>query len=319
MTISFKVSDNTKEKMVEYFEDKKRDKTPAYALFQADEADTVVTLYESGKVVFQGVSADIDANLWKETEKHLNPGVKVIEKNSDKKEKKDKKEIYVDPKIFYSTSIGSDEVGTGDYFGPIVVTACFVDKKDIPALEELGVKDSKKMTDDKILEIVPKFLPFVDYESVILTNKEYNEKYTDDFNMNKIKAIMHNKALCTLVQRHPNYDYVVVDEFANPRVYFNYLRTSSNVFKNITFLTKGETRSISVACASLISRFIFIREFDKLGESVDMFLPKGASNLVDDAGFSITKKYGFDKLREVAKLNFKNTLKIQEKMKKEEN
>ena len=74
MTISFKVSDNTKEKMIEYFEDKKRIKTPPYAVFQADEADTVVTLYESGKVVFQGVSADIDANIWKTWERKLNPG-----------------------------------------------------------------------------------------------------------------------------------------------------------------------------------------------------------------------------------------------------
>ena len=61
-TITLKVSDNTREKMKEYFEDKKRIKTPPYAVFQADEADTVVTLYESGKVVFQGISADIDAN-----------------------------------------------------------------------------------------------------------------------------------------------------------------------------------------------------------------------------------------------------------------
>ena len=65
MTITLKVSDNTKKKMIEYFEDKKREKTPQYAVFQADEADTVVTLYESGKAVFQGISADIDANMWK--------------------------------------------------------------------------------------------------------------------------------------------------------------------------------------------------------------------------------------------------------------
>ena len=59
MTISFKISENTKEKAIEYFKDKKRDKTPAYAIFQADEEDTVVKLYESGSMVFQGISADI--------------------------------------------------------------------------------------------------------------------------------------------------------------------------------------------------------------------------------------------------------------------
>jgi len=319
MTISFKVSDNTKEKMCEYFEDKRREKTPAYALFQADEADTVITLYESGKVVFQGVSADIDANMWKEFERNLNPGVKIEEKNSEKKDKKDKKEVYVDPKIYYSTSIGSDEVGTGDYFGPIVVTAAYVKKEDIPYLEELGVKDSKKMTDDKIMEVVPKLISKISYESMILSNKEYNEKYNDDLNMNKIKAIMHNRVLLKLTEKYKDTDYVIVDEFANPRVYFNYLRTSNNVYKNITFLTKGETKSLSVACASLISRYIFVKEFDKLGESVDMFLPKGASNLVDDAAYTISKKYGFDKLKELTKLNFKNTEKVKERLKKEEN
>ena len=73
MTITLKVSDNTKKEMIEFFQDYKRPKTPQYAIFQADDADTVVTLYESGKAVFQGVSADISANIWIEREKYLNP------------------------------------------------------------------------------------------------------------------------------------------------------------------------------------------------------------------------------------------------------
>lgn len=311
MTISFKISDNTKEKMMEYFEDKKRSKTPAYALFQADESDTVVTLYESGKAVFQGVSADIDANMWKEMEQHLNPGKKLEEK-SDKKEK-EKKEIYIDPKIYYSTSIGSDEVGTGDYFGPLVVTAAYVEKDNIPFLESLGVKDSKKLTDLKIMEIVPELIKKIPYKSFILTNEEYNQKYNDDINMNKIKAILHNKALLDLTDKYPNTDYIVVDQFAKPDVYFRYLN-GTKTYRNITFLTKGEDKSLSVACASLISRFIFLKEFDKLGESVGMFLPKGASNEVDEVGVKIVKKYGIEYLFKIAKLNFKNTTKIKEKL-----
>ena len=315
-TISFKISDNTKEKMIEYFQDKKRIKTPPYAVFQADEADTVVTLYESGKVVFQGVSADIDAAIWKQTEKNLNPFSDIKEKNSDSKEKKEKKEIIVDPNIYYANTIGSDEVGTGDYFGPIVVTSAYVSKENIKFLEELGVKDSKKLTDDKILQIVPELIKKIPYKSLILSNKEYNEKYSDDINMNKIKAILHNKVLISLSKEH-NSDYIVVDQFAKPNIYFNYLKNSSVVCRNITFMTKAESKCLSVACASLISRYIFIKEFDKLGESVGMFLPKGASNLVDEAGVKIAKKYGNDKLKEMAKLNFKNTEKINNIIKQE--
>ncbi|MDD2378174.1 MAG: DUF3378 domain-containing protein, partial [Bacilli bacterium] len=188
MTITLKVSDNTKEKMIEYFEDKKREKTPPYAVFQADESDTVITLYESGKAVFQGVSADIDATMWSQMEKHLNPLKDVSLTNSEDKLKDDKKE-KVNKQLYYqSNSIGSDEVGTGDYFGPVIVTAAFVRKTDIPFLEELGVTDSKKLTDEKILDIVPKFMQKIPHDTIILSNPDYNKYYSQDINLNKIKA-----------------------------------------------------------------------------------------------------------------------------------
>lgn len=310
MTITLKVSDNTKKKMIEYFEDKKREKTPQYAVFQADEAATVVTLYESGKAVFQGISADIDANMWKEVESHLNPNKKIDITNSENKKKKE--EAKKDPKVYYCNSIGSDEVGTGDYFGPIVVTASFVSKENIPFLEELGVRDSKKLTDEKILEIVPKLIKVIPYESIILSNKEYNEKYSHNINMNKIKAIMHNKVLSKVKSKNFNYDYIVVDQFAQPYVYFNYLKESTNVVRNITFITKAEDKCLSVACSSIISRYIFLKEFDKLSKNLNLLLLKGASDKVDEIGVKIVNKYGFDKLNEIAKLNFKNTEKIKE-------
>ena len=312
MTITVKVSQETMDEMNEFFEDFKRPKTPDYALFQADDADCVVTVYTSGKAVFQGKDADLSAQLWIEREKHLNPNKTVEVKNSENKKKEDKKEIIIDKNIYYSNTIGSDEVGTGDYFGPIVVTSAYVSKDNISWLEELGVKDSKKLTDDKILEIVPQIIKKIPYKSIILTNKEYNERYNENTNMNKLKAILHNNVLIQLTKEIKDYDYVVVDEFAKKYVYFNYLKESKNVFRNITFMTKGEDKCLAVACASLISRFIFIKEFDKLGDKVDEFLPKGAGDLVNDMGKKIVKKYGKDILKDIAKLNFKNTEKILE-------
>lgn len=309
--ITFKVCDKTQEMMSEELDWCKRPNTPPYAKWQAKDGDTVITLYESGKVVFQGKDADLASDFWITTEK-INSG-KVDVKNSANKEKKEKLE-YIDPKIYNSNTIGSDEVGTGDYFGPIVVTATYVAKENIPFLEELGVKDSKKMTDEKILEVVPKVIKVIPYESIILTNKEYNEKYDENTNMNKIKAIMHNKVLFSMREKQPNYNYIVVDQFAMPYVYFNYLKSSSNVVKNITFMTKAEDKCLSVACASIISRYIFLKEFDKLGTSLNLNLLKGASDKVDEQGVLIAKQYGIDKLNDIAKLNFKNTEKIKAKL-----
>jgi len=309
LTIVFKVSDLTKEKMVKFYENKKRLITPPYAVFQAKEEDTVITLYESGKVVFQGMSADVDANIWKEMEKKISgkdPDEKISKSGTEKKEFS-----YEDRKLYSADTIGSDEVGTGDYFGPIVVTATYVSKENIPFLEKLGVKDSKKMTDEHILRVVPKIIAKIPYTTLILNNQDYNEKYQLGHNMNKIKAILHNKVLVTMTS-NPNYqyDYVVVDEFCKPKNYFDYLKESSNIFRNITFTTKAEDKCLSVACASLISRYIFIKEFAKISASLNLKIPKGASNEVDLAGKEIVKQYGVSKLNDIAKLNFKNTDKI---------
>lgn len=311
-TITLKVSDNTKEKMVEYFEDKKRIKTPPYAVFQADEADTVVTLYESGKCVFQGISADIDADMWSQMEKHLNPGKVVEKKVADSNS--EKKKVKKNTTIYNSTSIGSDETGTGDYLGPIVVSATYVKKEDISFLENLGIRDSKKMDDSYILKIAPEIIKKIPYSSIILKNEDYNKKHSETMNINKMKAILHNKVLLNLTEKY-EYDYVVVDEFAKSYTYYRYLNEVPKVQRNITFITHAEDTSMSVACGAIISRYILLKEFEKLSKEYGINIPKGAGPKVDEVATKLVKKYGFEILDKISKKDFKNTEKIKELVK----
>ena len=297
MNVVIKVNDEIKEKMIEYYKDKRRDKVIPYVVFQAEEEDTVITMYESGKVMFQGTSADVDAAMW---------GVQ-LENTKEKKEERKKENL----KYYNCSAVGSDEVGTGDYYGPIVVTACFVSRDDIPFLEELGVGDSKKIDDSKILKIAPQIAKKIKYRSVILSNKEYNEKYTKDINMNKIKAILHNRVLYQLInEEKPEYDYIIVDEFAREARYYDYISGQKLIQRGITFLTKAEDKNNAVACASIISRYLFLKEFDKLCDEIHIPLPKGAGHDVDTIGEEVVEKYGEDKLKDIAKLNFKNTDRI---------
>ena len=297
MNVVIKVNDEIKKKMIDYYKDKRRDKVIPYVVFQAQEEDTVITMYESGKVMFQGTSADVDAAMW---------GVQ-LENTKEKKEERKKADL----KFYNCSAVGSDEVGTGDYFGPIVVTACYVSKDNIKFLEELGVGDSKKIDDAKILKIAPQIAKVIKYKSVILSNKEYNEKYTKDVNMNKIKAILHNKVLYQLVnQEKPKYDYIIVDEFAREARYYEYIKDQEAIQRGITFLTKAEDKNNAVACASIISRYIFLKEFDKMCDEIHVPLPKGAGKDVDAIGEEVVDKYGENKLKDIAKLNFKNTDRI---------
>lgn len=297
--VVIRVTDKTKEKMIKYYEDKKRDKAIPYVIFQAKDADTVITMYESGKVMFQGISADIDANMWRDIDGQSKVNKEEVKKN--------------DKKYYYSSAIGSDEVGTGDYFGPIVVTSCYVSKDDIEFVESLGIKDSKKLDDEKILKIAPELIKKIKYKSLIMTNSEYNAKYSTSYNINKIKAIMHNKVLWRMVnEEHPEYDYIIVDEFAREQRYYEYLSGNPAIQRDITFITKAEDKNLAVASASVISRYIFLKEFDKISDSLHIPLPKGAGKEVDEIGKEVVETYGKDKLKEIAKINFKNTERILE-------
>lgn len=304
-TIVFKPSDNIKEKMIDYYDLLRRDKKPPYSVFQAEEGGTIITLYESGKVMFQGISADIDANMWKDLESHYNN--RDIDSELKKKEEKEDDKTY-----YYYDAIGSDEVGTGDYFGPIIVTATLVDKSTRKLLEDLKIMDSKKMTDDKIRRCAPILMNKLPYVTFTLSNTKYNEMSSKGFNMNKIKAILHNRVLFELSNKGIPYHKIIVDQFTTPRSYFSYLKQENIEDKvtKITFLTKGESKHLSVAAASVISRYRFLQEMDKLSEKYKVDIPKGASPKVDSVAKKILDTYGKNELSKIVKLNFKNTEKI---------
>ena len=307
-TIVFKLSPNLKNEVIDFYKDRVTS-IPPYSVFQVKDFDCVTTLYESGKIMFQGIAADIEASFWIERERILNGRNVSAELAKDLQKKNDKHNDLKDDRFKFISTIGSDEVGTGDYFGPIVVTASYVDIKDKFKLEEMGIKDSKKLTDEKILSIAPKIIKDIPHTTYILTPLEYNKNGIT--NMNKIKSILHNKVLYSLVNKD-NYDYkqIVVDQFVYPKKYFEHISEIPNKVTNITFTTHAEDKCLSVAVSSVISRYIFLKEMDKLSDELNMPLLKGAGDNVDKQGVEIVKKYGFEKLESIAKLNFKNTEKI---------
>lgn len=310
-TIVFKVSDNLKNEMIEFYQDRFEDKKPPYSVFQVKDYDCVITLYESGKVMFQGIGADIEASFWTEQERIKNNRDVDAEINDEKKKKEEKEADLKDDRFKGVSTIGSDEVGTGDYFGPLVVTASFVPKDKMGLLYELGVRDSKKVSDSKIKEIAPTLIKEYPHVTYILNCSTYNKWGIT--NMNQVKAILHNRVLTELLKKaNFDYKYIVVDQFCFPTLYFKHISKAKEITKNITFTTHAEDKCLSVAVSSIISRYIFLNEMDKLSHDIGFNVPLGAGPTVDKVGADIVKRYGENKLSEIAKLNFKNTDKIKE-------
>ena len=253
---------------------------PAYAKWQLRPENCVITCYESGKTVFQGKDADVYAGAFTaHQEERLYP------------------------------QAGSDEVGTGDFFGPVCVCACIVEADDVPFLEALGVRDSKQITDETIRKAAPQMTERLKHSLLIVNNRKYNEVH-ETANMNAVKSMLHNQAYLNLSRKAELPALRIIDQFTPEYSYYRYLSSRPEVIGGIRFETKAENKYLSVAAASMIARYAFLRSMDAMEETYGMTFVKGAGSAVDACGREFVRKYGKEKLGDVAKLHFKNTERI---------
>ena len=234
---------------------------------------------------------------------------KLFDENAAEKEKKESTESKF--WVNLESQIGSDEVGVGDFFLPMIVVAAFVRKADIKILKQYGVTDSKKLSDCEILEIGEALGKKFFLSKLTLPNEKYNELVLKGENLNSMKAKMHNRALLNLFKRFPDTKYIFIDQFCAEDKYFSYLTDKNErQVTNITFKTKGETYYPSVALASVIARYSFLKEKEKLEKKYQMSIPFGAGSKVDEFAKEFLDKYGKEELDKLVKQNFANYKKL---------
>ena len=251
-----------------------------YIQYQFKVENCVISVYTSKKVVFQGKDASIYASPFQETPSQ---------------------QVY--------PQCGSDEVGTGDYFGPVCVCACIIKEEHLPLLKELKIKDSKQIHDADIRKIGQQLIQKIPYSLCILDNQKYNQIHNEN-NMNMIKAKLHNQCYLHLENKYGHLPQLrVIDQFTPEKSYYQYLAQQPNVVGKITFETKAENKYDAVGCASIIARYAFLQAWDKMEEQYHMKFIKGASSKVDACIQQFVKTYGKEELQKVAKLHFQNTKK----------
>ena len=260
---------------------------PQYAKWQLKPENCVITCYTSGKTVFQGKDANVYAAAFMEVQDEI-PNTATTNQYPQ---------------------AGSDEVGTGDYFGPVCVCASYVTKDDVDFLVKLGVRDSKQMSDADMLKIGPLLMERIPHSLLIVPPQKYNRVHESN-NLNAIKAKLHNQAYINLAKKIELPSFKIIDQFTPETSYYRYLKNEPQIIRGIHFETKAEDKYLSVAVGSIISRYGFLKTWEEMEQKYNMTLPKGSGDKVDVGAQEFVERYGFDRLGEVAKLHFQNTEKI---------
>lgn len=198
--------------------------------------------------------------------------------------------------------IGVDESGKGDYFGPLVIAACYVGPEHLAELD--GVKDSKKLTDPVALRLAGRIKATCPHAIVSIGPTKYNELYAEIKNLNSLLSWGHARAIEEVLKKQPS-QLVISDQFADPA------GLKRRLFKlgrevELKSMVRAEA-DIAVAAASILARAEFLTRLKRLGEEIGIDLPKGASSQVIEVGRRVVAKDGQAGLGRVAKLHFKTT------------
>ena len=207
--------------------------------------------------------------------------------------------------------IGSDESGKGDYFGPLVVGAVYVDGQTEARLIDLGVCDSKLLPDHRIIEMAEIIGQICPYSVVSLGPKTYNEMYAKMQNLNRLLAWGHARCLEKVLEK-VTCDLAIADQFGNESYLLNALG-ERNLQIRLEQRPHAES-DMAVAAASILARAEFVRRMEQLSRQIGKRLPKGAFDpSIITIGREIAARGGEAALAEVAKVHFKTTQKILER------
>ncbi|PWB76483.1 ribonuclease HIII [candidate division GN15 bacterium] len=199
--------------------------------------------------------------------------------------------------------IGVDESGKGDFFGPLVVGGILIPDDDIPVLKELGVKDSKALSDNRALEVDSVLRSRYPHALAVLLPQDYNAEYAAIRNLNILLGRLHAAVVSELAGQH-HADLAISDQFGKPELIDRELHRRGCRIE-MKQIVRGESIP-QVAAGSIIARARFLREMSVLSERAGMTLPKGAGSMVDEVGRQLVARFGAAILDGLAKKHFRN-------------
>jgi ribonuclease HIII len=262
--------------------------TLQHTYFQAKKPGVTCTLYSSLKLTVQGKEKESFIEFYLEPE--------LLERL----EYSHQKTTVVDT----TARIGSDEAGKGDFFGPLCIAACFAEGKAVQKLIDMGVQDSKRLSDTQVLRLAEEIQRSYQHSIISIFPPKYNELYSSFQNLNKLLAWAHATAISNLVQLS-GCKKVIIDQFAKEHEMQHAIH-QKKIEIDLVQKVRAESDPV-VAAASILARAAFLQGLQKLSKTIGEPLPKGAAKIVIDTGKKLVQMHGQGILQQISKLHFRST------------
>ena len=160
---------------------------------------------------------------------------------------------------------GVDDAGRGSMIGPMVIAGISIEKKNIPKLRKLGVRDSKKLSPKKRELLYKQIVKLVDDYHVIRIPPRTIDKYVFEHNLNHLEA---KKMAVVISNLNPDLSYVDSCDVNAAR----FGREISDLSKKskVKSYHYADSRFVVVSAASIIAKVSRDRSIMRLNKTTNL-------------------------------------------------
>jgi ribonuclease HIII len=243
--------------------------TTEYELLRIEDGEVKIVVYKSGKLVFND-----------------NPKSKLIIEAILEKEK------------VYDYVLGTDEVGKGEWYGPLVVACVALTPSELARFREMGVRDSKSIRTPILMQLAQQILKTkLKWKPLIIPPYTFNQKFAEfkreNKTLNELLAWAHSAAIKDMLDLVTyTKAKIVIDKFDVEKTYRRLYGIDES---RLTILQTSKETEVAVNVASILAKYTFEREVDKLNRFYNIDLRKASPSDIDP-----------QILPQVAKIHFKN-------------
>lgn len=165
--------------------------------------------------------------------------------------------------------LGIDDAGRGPVIGPMILAGCLIDDKFERELKNLGVKDSKEVTQKRrefLFEKIKEKTETFEVESVF--PEEIDKKNYEGIDLNKVEAIKIANIINKINKGFSKIKVVIDCPSVSIIKWQDFLKTKIENLSNLEISCehKADKNHVIVSAASIIAKTIREQEMDKLRE-----------------------------------------------------
>lgn len=202
--------------------------------------------------------------------------------------------------------LGIDEAGRGSVLGPLVIAGVVIPQKMESVIDNMGVKDSKRLTPNRREVLSRKLKKMFDWDVVIYSAQDIDNMRAQGINLNEIERRGMQELILKL-----DCDKVIVDAVdVKPERFQDKLRNATG--KDVKAEHKADDKYLEVGAASIIAKHTRDEAIAELNKEYEDVGGVGSGYPSDPTTKAFLSNYTYNQMPEFVRKSWSTVAKLKD-------